>query len=172
MKRVAIIGNSGGGKSMLARQLAAKFALPYIEIDSILWLPGWQLVPAATYQSEHSKLIAQDRWLIDGLGARDSIPSRLVRATEVVLADMPLWVHFWLAADRQARWAAGQLQHPPAVISDAPPTRALFRTIWEVDREWMPQIRSLVACEEKRGKRIFRVNSVEELDGFLSRADL
>jgi adenylate kinase family enzyme len=164
MTRVVVIGNSGGGKSILARQLAAKFALPYIEIDSFLWLPGWQLVPAAKYQSEHSQLVARERWLLDGLGVRDSIPSRLVRATEVVLVDMPLWIHFWLAADRQVRWAAGQLQDPPAAISNAPPTRALFKTIWDVDREWMPEIRALVACEEKRGKRIFRVNSLEELE--------
>ena len=172
MERVVVIGNSGGGKSVLARQLAEKFALPHIEIDSVLWLPGWKLVPADTYQSEHSQLIEQERWILDGLGMRDSIPSRLARATEVVLIDMPLWIHYWLAADRQVRWAAGELQHPPAAISDAPPTRALFKTIWDVDREWMPQIRSLLAYEEKRGKRIFRVNSLEELDSFLSRVDL
>jgi hypothetical protein len=172
MERVVVIGNSGGGKSVLARQLAAKLALPYVEIDSLLWLPGWQLVPAPTFQSRHSQLIAQERWLLDGLGAHDSIPERLARATAVVLVDMPLWVHFWFAADRQARWAAGQLQHPPASIPDAPPTRALFKTIWDVDREWMPQIRSLAAYEERRGKRVFRVNSIEELDGFFSRTDL
>jgi adenylate kinase family enzyme len=172
MERVVVIGNSGGGKSVLARRLAAKFALPYTEIDSVLWLPGWQLAPAATYRAEHSQLIAQERWLLDGLGMRDSIPSRLARATEVVLIDMPLWIHFWLAADRQVRWAAGELEHPPAAISDAPPTRALFKTMWDVDREWMPHIRSLLTREEQRGKRIFRVNSLEELDGFLSRADL
>ncbi len=101
MERVAIIGNSGGGKSMLARQLAAKFALPYIEIDSILWLPGWQLVPAATHQSEHSKLIAQDRWLIDGLGARDSI-SLTARARNRSSPGRHATVGTFLARGRQA----------------------------------------------------------------------
>jgi hypothetical protein len=47
-----------------------------------------------------------------------------------------------------------------------PPTEALFRTISEVDQNWMPQIRRLVALEEQRGKRIHRLNSVSDLDGF------
>lgn len=172
MKRVVVIGNSGGGKSALSRPLAAKLQLPYLDLDSILWLPGWQLVPAETYQSEHSRWIAQERWLLDGLGMRDSIPSRLARATGIVLVDLPLWMHFWLAAERQIRWAAGQSSHPPAGISEAPPTRGLFQTIWEVDRDWMPEIRSLVEHEERRGKRVFRLTSLDDLDGFLSRPDL
>src|SRR5262245_13863550 len=157
---------------MLARQLAAKFGLPYLDVDTILWLPGWRLAPAATYQSEHSRFLAQERWLIDGLGMPDSIPSRLARATDVVLIDMPLWIHFWLAAERQMRWAAGQLPYPPAGISEAPPMQYLFKTIWEVDRDVMPEIRALVADEERRGKRIFRLTSLEERDGFFTRPDL
>jgi hypothetical protein len=171
MERVVVIGNSGGGKSLLARQLAAKLDLPYTDLDTILWLPGWELVPAATYQAAHSRLIAQERWLLDGLGLPDSIPSRLARATAVVLIDMPLWIHFWLAAERQIRWAAGRLADPPAGISEAPPLRGLFQTMWEVDRDLMPEVRSLVADEELRGKRIFRLTSLEERDGFLSRLD-
>ena len=56
MERVVVIGNSGGGKSVLARQLAAKLNLPCIEVDSILWKPGWHLVPTATYDAEHARL--------------------------------------------------------------------------------------------------------------------
>jgi len=45
MRRVAVIGNSGGGKSALARRLADKLAIPCAEIDALLWLPGWRLSP-------------------------------------------------------------------------------------------------------------------------------
>ena len=40
MQRVAVIGNSGG-KSLLARQIAERFRLPYVEIDTILRQQGW-----------------------------------------------------------------------------------------------------------------------------------
>jgi hypothetical protein len=47
-----------------------------------------------------------------------------------------------------------------------PSTEALFRTIWEVDQNWMPEIRRLVSLEEQRGKRVYRLSSIAELDGF------
>jgi adenylate kinase family enzyme len=166
MQRVVVIGNSGGGKSTIARRLAAQLGGPCVEIDALLWQPGWRPTPAETYDAGHDRLIAQERWIIDGLGRRESIPRRLSRSTDIVLVDMPLWMHFWLATERQLQWAAGSLEHPPAGIAQMPRTEALFRTIWEVDQTWMPEIRRLVAVEEERGKRVFRLASVSELDNF------
>jgi hypothetical protein len=47
-----------------------------------------------------------------------------------------------------------------------PKTEALFRTIREVDKTWMPEIRRLVAAEEARGKRVSRLAAVSELEKF------
>lgn len=47
MSRIVVIGNSGGGKSALARPLAARRGVPYVEIDKFLWRPGWQWAPIA-----------------------------------------------------------------------------------------------------------------------------
>jgi adenylate kinase family enzyme len=166
MKRTAIIGNSGGGKSTLARKLASTWKCDHVEIDGLLWQSGWQLAPVEIYNAEHARLIATENWIIDGLGRLDSIPGRLARATDIVLIDMPLWMHFWLAAERQIRWSTGAIEHPPAGLTEMPTTEALFRTIWEVDQNWMPEIRRLVALEEQCGKRIFRLGSVTDLNGF------
>lgn len=168
MKRVVVIGNSGGGKSTLARRLSAAQACPHVEIDALLWQPGWKLTPVEVYDAEHARLIAKEDWIIDGLGRRASIAPRFARATDIVFVDMPLWMHFWLAAERQIKWSAGAIEHPPAGLSKMPPTEALFRTIWEVDQEWMPEIRRLIAIEEQRGKRIFRLGSVADLNRFES----
>ena len=167
MMRIAIIGNSGGGKSVLARRVAAELRLPCIEVDSILWLPGWQLASAEAYDREHARLIAQDQWVIEGLGNRASLPARLQRATHIVLIDMPLWMHFWLAAERHIDWMAGRLEHPPAGSKKPAPLKGLFQTIAEVDREWMPEMRQLVADEENLGKQVFRLATLEELNSFL-----
>jgi adenylate kinase family enzyme len=168
MKRVVVIGNSGGGKSTLARRLSSAWKCAYVEIDSLMWQPGWQLTPVETYNVEHARLITEERWIIDGLGRQDSIAARLVRATDIVLIDMPLWMHFWLAAERQIKWSTGAISNPPAGLTKMPPTEALFRTIWEVDQHWMPEIRRLVALEEQDSKRVFRLGSVVDLDGFES----
>jgi len=170
MKRAVVIGNSGGGKSTLARRLSSAWQCRHVEIDDLLWQPGWELTPVEIYNAEHALLIAEENWIIDGLGRLDSIPERLARATDIVVVDMPLWMHFWLAAERQVRWSTGAIENPPAGLAKMPPTEALFRTIWEVDQNWMPEIRRLVALEEQRGKRISRLGSIAELNEFENRS--
>ena len=166
--RIAVIGNSGGGKSVLARRLAFELQLPCVEVDTLLWLPGWKLAPPASFDQSHAHAIAGDRWVIEGLGARASLPARLQRATHIVLIDMPLWVHYWLAAERQVAWSAGRLEHPPAGSTEPAPLRGLFRTIAEVDRDWMPEMRKLVQAEEHVGKRVVRLLSFDALASFTS----
>jgi adenylate kinase family enzyme len=167
MMRIVVIGNSGGGKSVLARRLATELRAPLVELDTVLWLPGWQLASAEAYDREHARLVAQDRWIIEGLGTRASVPARLERATHIVLIDMPLWVHFCLCAERHMEWVSGRLEHPPAGRRQPPPLKALFRTIAEVDRDWMPDIRRAVADEEQHGKQVFRLATLEELNSFV-----
>jgi adenylate kinase family enzyme len=167
VERVTVIGNSGGGKSQLARQLAAQSDLPYVEIDTLLWRAGWRLASDEEFDAAHAQHIGKDRWVIDGVGKRASISARLDRATDIVLVDLPLWLHFALAAERQLAWAAGRLEHPLAGMTEMPPLRALFRTIWDIDRDWLPEIRRLIEAEEAQGKRVFRLTSLEALDGFL-----
>jgi adenylate kinase family enzyme len=148
----------------LARALATRRGLPYIEIDALLWREGWQPAPAEEYEVEHGRLIAEPRWVIDGLGRLESLAARLARASEIVLIDLPLWMHFWLAAERQIAWAKGEIAHPPAGAKQMPPTEDLFRTIFKVDRDWMPEVRRLVTAAESSGRRVARICDVAALD--------
>jgi hypothetical protein len=123
--------------------LARQRRLRHVEIDELLWQVGWKLSPADVYLKQHADLIAGDSWVIDGLGQQASIPDRLSRATEIMLVDTPPWMHFWLAAERQIAWVNGKLEHTPGGISTIPPMQALFRTMWEVEQTWMPEVRAL-----------------------------
>ena len=44
-----------------------------------------------------------------------------------------------------------------------PPTEALFRTIWEVDRDWLPALREMTRLREAEGAAVTRVESLEAL---------
>jgi adenylate kinase family enzyme len=164
MARIVIVGNASGGKSTLARKLSSRRKLPLTEIDQLLWQPGWKLTPPELYARRHAEIVRHEAWVIEGLGSRDSIPERMARATEIILIDLPLWVHFWLAAERQMSWAAGRLSNAPAGAANAPPTKELFKTMWDVDQEWMPSIRSLCDEAEKEGKTVLRLRSIDDLD--------
>jgi adenylate kinase family enzyme len=166
MARIIILGNTAGGKSTLGRQLSRKRGLPYFEIDRLYWQSDWSVAPRDVYEQQHTDIIKQDAWIVDGGGDLHSIRARTERATEIILIDMPLWVHFWLAAERQMAWASGTIEHPPAGNRDMPPTGKLFEIIWTVDREWMPRLRVLCAEQEAMGKVVTRLKSIDDLNAY------
>jgi hypothetical protein len=47
-----------------------------------------------------------------------------------------------------------------------PPTEAVFRNLWEVDQDWMPEVRRLVGREEAASKRVHRIGDVAALRDF------
>ncbi len=167
-RRIVVIGNAGGGKSTLARQIAASIGTSYVEIDRLLWQQNWEATDPQSYDSAHQRAISGDSWVIDGLGRRESIAPRLSRSTEIIVIDLPIWVHFWLAAERQIAWSKGPIDNPPGGVTAAPPTRLLFQTIWDVDQHWMPDLRRLVNEAETAGKPITRIATLEEL-GLMTR---
>ena len=124
------------------------------------------LTPEDVYTRQHREIIQEDEWVIDGLGRQESIAERIGRATEIILIDMPLWMHFWLAAERQIAWATGTLDYAPGGIAQMPPTQGLFQTIWQVDQDWMRGIRALCTEAEAQGKLVTRLTSVDELQTF------
>jgi adenylate kinase family enzyme len=164
LARILVTGNAGGGKSVLARKIAAQRGLPYHEIDGIVWRPGWIEAPRAEYEAAHAALIAGDTWVLDGLGYLETLGARFARATEIVIVDMPIWMHYWLAAERQIQWMRGTLEHPIAGIAEMPTTKAMFEALFETDRDMMPTIRRLGDAAERQGKPVLRVRSVEQLD--------
>ena len=42
LRRVWVVGASGTGKSTVAKELAARLNVPWIDLDELYWLPGWQ----------------------------------------------------------------------------------------------------------------------------------
>jgi len=68
MKRVAVFGNAGGGKSTLAKRLAGLTRLPLYPLDTIQFRVGGGKIPHDEYLRAHAELLRQDAWIIDGFG--------------------------------------------------------------------------------------------------------
>ena len=64
-KRIAIIGATGSGKTTLARQLSRVLGIYHIELDAIMWLPGWQKQDWAVTRRQ-----VQQKMDANGLGLR------------------------------------------------------------------------------------------------------
>jgi adenylate kinase family enzyme len=97
---VVVIGNAGGGKSTLCRQLRAVRKLPYFSIDKMLWRAGWKPAPPEEFSAMHAAVLEQRAWIIDGFGPWPEVRQRLDFADTIVFVDHPLWVHYWWATKR------------------------------------------------------------------------
>ena len=161
--RCSILGNAGGGKSILARALARRAGLPLHELEAWLWTDNWQAAPAESVRTRHDEVLAQERWVIDGFGWPELVEARLARSTHVVLVDLPIWLHFALASERQWEWKAGRHKHPPGGMATPPPTKRLFELMWRIHTELMPRVRERVDAAADAGARVEVVSSTERL---------
>lgn len=66
MRRVAVVGSGGAGKSTFSRELSQIIGLPLIHLDRHYWKPGWVETPVEEWRVLQSELIAGDLWVVDG----------------------------------------------------------------------------------------------------------
>jgi hypothetical protein len=146
MKRIAIIGNAGGGKSTLARRLGATLAIPVHEIDLLQWRPGWVPAPAEEVAQTHDRWLASPAWVIDGWGSWEAIAARFDLADTIVVIDYPLALHYWWAIKRQVNCLLhSDVAWPPPGCRALPVTWRLLKMIWHIHWTMRPRLLELVA---------------------------
>ena len=166
MKRVAVFGNAGGGKSTLAKRLAELTRLPLYVVDTMQWHAGGVAVPHEDYLRAHADLLRQDEWIIDGFGCAKSAWDRFSHADTLVHVDLPLATHYWWVTKRliKGRWTnpEGWPENSPLWSS----TLAGYRVIPLCHREMTPRYRQLVA-DAADSKRVHHLRSPAEMTSFL-----
>jgi len=151
IRRIAVIGNGGGGKSTLCRALGDRLGLRVREVDAVQWLPGWRRAPLDETVRTLEAWAAEDSWVIDGFGPWPVIDRRMERADTIVYIDLPFRTHLWWAAKRQiASRLAGRAW---AGQTAAPPTLRLFRTLRRVNA-LRPQIFEVVSRNDRSAKLV------------------
>ncbi len=169
MTRIAIIGNAGGGKSTLARELHALLGLPLHAIDQLQWRPGWQPTPPVGFFAAHTALLTESHWIIDGWGDFAAIEARFDRADTLVLVDYPLWRHYAWALKRQFLCLFRARPDGPPGCPMLPMTWPLLKMIWSVDRLALPRLRALVDAHRDQ-KKVFHVRTLPDLRALLQEA--
>ncbi len=168
MRRLAVIGNAGGGKSTLAGNLGRMLDLPVHSLDGIKWGPGWVPVPAAEVERRCREWIAGENWIIDGFGTWEFIESEFARADTIVLLDLPLPVHYWWAIKRQFRDLFRPRPDLPANCPMIRMTVPLLKTIWFTHKLARPKLLQLAVAEKPR-RQVLHLRSPGEIRDLLRR---
>jgi adenylate kinase family enzyme len=166
MKRVAVFGNAGGGKSTLAKHLAELTRLPLYPLDLIQFRAGGGEVPHDEYLKAHADLLRQDAWIIDGFGCVASAWERFSRADTLVYVDLPLVTHHWFVTKRLIK---GLVAAPAGWPENSPiwrSTMSSYKVLWRCHRRLTPRYRQLVA-DLAASKGVHHVKSPAEMTAFL-----
>ncbi|WP_206019908.1 adenylate kinase [Pseudomaricurvus alkylphenolicus] len=171
MKKVAVFGNTGGGKSTLARQLAVASGLPLHSLDKIKYRPGGEEVPHDEYLNVHSELLRQDRWIIDGFGCVASAWERFSAADTLVYIDLPLLTHgMWVTK----RFLKGLFLNPEGWPENSPIVKSSlnsYKILWLCHKKLTPAYRQLVT-DSMESKQVYHLTSPVAIAEFLKRQRL
>jgi adenylate kinase family enzyme len=101
MNRVVILGRGAAGKSTFAKRLGEITGLPVVELDKMFWRPDLVATPREEWVALQEKLVAEDRWILDGdLGPFDAIEVRIRAADTIILLDFSLARCAWRTVRR------------------------------------------------------------------------
>ena len=87
MQRINVIGTSGSGKSTFSRELATRLGYPYLEMDAIYWLPGWQEPDDRLFFPKLAQQLSTGQWVLDGNYSRTV-------AIKWAAADTVIWLDY------------------------------------------------------------------------------
>ena len=94
MKRIAIIGSGGAGKSTFARELGEILNITPTHLDVHYWRPGWQETPRDAWREIQKELLEGERWIMDG-NYGGTMDLRLEAADTIIFLDMPRLLCVW-----------------------------------------------------------------------------
>jgi adenylate kinase family enzyme len=166
--KIMIIGNAGGGKSTLAKQLSNARNLPLYRLDSFQWNSGWIATPKEEFERKHDHLIAKDIWIIDGFASWSSIEKRCAAADTIIFVDHAIWIHYWWAIKRQFMCL---FRPRPDFIEGCPMlpmTGKLLKMIWQIHQQYRPKLIELINSYQD-SKWIYHITSPSELSQLIDK---
>jgi adenylate kinase family enzyme len=83
VRRILIYGNSGSGKTTMARAVAAELGVEHLDLDLIAWdAPGERRSPATSVAMLEAYFAAHDAWVVEGCYG-DLVEAALPYCTEL-----------------------------------------------------------------------------------------
>ena len=167
MRRIAIVGNSGGGKSTLARRLGARLGLPVVHLDILFWKPGWVESDETDFRQRTAEALAGAAWICDGnFGGTFDI--RFPRADTIIWIDQLRWLCVWRA---MTRVVTGRVRSRPDMAEGCRETVdfKFYGYILDFDRLHRPMLEAAIA-EHGAHARLVRLRSDRDIADFLAQA--
>jgi len=164
VRRVAVVGNSGSGKTALGRQLASALGVRFVELDAIYHQRDWEPLPDKVFRRRVAEIVAEHAWVVDGSysAVRDLV---WARADTIVWLDLSrlavtrqiVWRTLSRAITRAELWN-GNRESWRAVFS-RDPAQSIIRWSWTRHRRYQERFASLTADPSYAHLYVLRITS-------------
>jgi len=166
MRRIAVVGSGGAGKSTFARELGRRLGLAVIHLDEHHWRPGWVETPKAEWRQLQGELIAGESWIVDG-NYGGTLDVRLSRADTVIILALPRVV-----CTLRALWRALS-NHGREVQAPGCPERLqleFVRWVWRYPIDSRPRLDQAISAFGSH-LEVIELRSRREVRSFLEGVD-
>lgn len=165
MRRIAVIGSGGAGKSTFSRELGGILGIAVTHLDRLYWRPGWQAMPDEAWRDTQRRLVAGEAWILDG-NYGGTLDLRLAAADTVIFLDIPRRVCLWGVVQRRLRFRGRSRPDGPWGCPERV-TREFLAWIWRYPVDRRPDVLAKLGAYAG-GREIVVLRSRREARRFLS----
>lgn len=165
MKKVAVFGKPGSGKSTMSKALASATGLPLYQLDSIVYKKNGELIDRKTFDEAHQNILSSGSWIIDGFGPLGAFNQRLEAADTLVYIDLPYSVSYWFVTKRLIKGLVAKPEGWPDGSSVLKGTLESYKVLKLCPKFWNDNFLSQIKAKSSN-KTVFIIRTVSELNNF------
>ena len=166
MKKVAVFGKPGSGKSTISKALALATGIELHQLDSIVYKANGEFVEREVFDLAHDNIINSESWIIDGFGPLGSFNTRLEAADTLVYIDLPYPISYWFVTKRMLKGLFVKPEGWPDGSSVIKGTIQSYKTLKLCPKFWNDDFRLRLELRAKE-KEVHIIKSVSELNNFV-----
>ncbi|NOI91891.1 adenylate kinase [Vibrio splendidus] len=166
MKKVAVFGKPGSGKSTISKALALATEIELHQLDSIVYKANGEFVEREVFDLAHDNIINSESWIIDGFGPLGSFNTRLEAADTLVYIDLPYPISYWFVIKRMLKGLFVKPEGWPDGSSVIKGTIQSYKTLKLCPKFWNEDFRAQLELRAKE-KEVHIIRSVSELNNFV-----
>lgn len=166
MKKIAIFGKPGSGKSTLSKALASATDIKLYALDSIQFEKDGARVERIKYDEKHANILTSDSWIIDGFGPIESFNKRLDTADTLIYIELPYIISYWLVTKRLLKGLFIKPEGWPDGSSILKGTLESYKTLKLCPKFWNNDFMKNLE-ETSTDKSLHIIRSISELNSFV-----